>query len=187
MLLYIKCVQNKCGENTTGRFQCLRRLFCIVGKVTYLDSCNEDAKEIPTCSLYPDLQDEWMESAEHRKKVLHQISKDFVKKFVDFKFNHLGEDTASSSEESMAVSSEKDKSYENDVFLYAKRLLSLGCFYLGYSDCIREGDGDCNTRCWRYMLPMFHSSGRKNYALESLNLLFQHDFSLSPRQAAELV
>ena len=37
------------------------------------------------------------------------------------------------------------------------------------------------------MLPMFHSSGGKNYALESLNLLFEHDFSLSPRQAAELV
>ena len=37
------------------------------------------------------------------------------------------------------------------------------------------------------MLPMFHSSGRKNYAIESVNLLFQHDFSLSPRQAAELV
>ena len=37
------------------------------------------------------------------------------------------------------------------------------------------------------MLPMFHSSGGKNYALESLNLLFEHDFSLSPWQAAELV
>ena len=55
-----------------------------------------DVKEIPTCSLYRDLQDEWMESAEHRKNFLHQISKDLVNKFVDFKFNHLDEDTASS-------------------------------------------------------------------------------------------
>ena len=37
------------------------------------------------------------------------------------------------------------------------------------------------------MLPMFVASGRKNYALESLNLLLQHDFLLPPRQAAELM
>ena len=94
-----------------------------------------DVKGIPTCSLHPDLQDEWMEPAEHRKKVLHQISKDFVKKFVDFKFNQLDEDKASSSDESMAASSDEDMaaisdkdtaaSYEDDVFLYVKRLLSL--------------------------------------------------------------
>ncbi len=34
---------------------------------------------------------------------------------------------------------------------------------------------------------MFHSSRRNNYALESLDLLFQHDFSLSPRLAADLI
>ncbi len=34
---------------------------------------------------------------------------------------------------------------------------------------------------------MIRSSGRKNYALESLNLLVQHDFTLSPRQATELI
>ena len=41
-----------------------------------------------------------------------------------------------------------------------------------YSDAIREGDGNCVLRCWRYLLPMFVSSGRKNYALESLNSLY---------------
>ncbi len=34
---------------------------------------------------------------------------------------------------------------------------------------------------------MFHSSRRNNYALESLDLWLQHDFSLSPRLAAELI
>ena len=56
-----------------------------------------------------------------------------------------------------------------------------------YSDSIREGDGERVLRCWKYMLPMFHSSRRNNYALESLHLLFQHDFSLLPKQAIELI
>jgi hypothetical protein len=34
---------------------------------------------------------------------------------------------------------------------------------------------------------MFVSSRRKNYAIESLHLLVQHDFVLPPRQAAELI
>jgi len=72
------------------------------------------------------------------------------------------------------------------VNIHARCLLTLGCTYLEFSDAIREGDGERVLRCWRYMLPMFVSSGRKNYAIESLNLLVQHDFSLSPRQAAEL-
>lgn len=129
-----------------------------------------DVGEIPSSPLYPDLANDWMETAEHRKEVLDQISKDLVDKYVNFSFN----------------SSDDVKSSEDGVFEYAKGLLSLGCFYLEYSDAIREGDGDRDTRCWRYLLPMFYSSGRKNYALESLNLLFQHDYSLSPRQAAEL-
>ena len=100
-----------------------------------------DVKEIPTCSLHPDLQDERMEPAEHRKKVLHQISKDFVKKFVDFKFNQLDEDTVSSSDESMAASSDEDMaaisdkdtaaSYEDDVFLSMLSIFFLWMFLSG--------------------------------------------------------
>ena len=78
-----------------------------------------------------------------------------------------------------------DPKSADQVHIYAKRILSLGCFYMEYSDAIREGDGNHVLRCWRYLLPMFVSSGRKNYALESLNLLVQHDFTLSPSQAAE--
>ena len=102
-----------------------------------------------------------------RKKILIDISKDIVDKYIDMTFHKTPKDST-------------DK-----VSLYARRLLSLGCFYLEYSDAIREGDGDRVLRCWRYLLPMFVSSGRKNYAIESLNLLLQHDFILPPRQAAE--
>ena len=37
------------------------------------------------------------------------------------------------------------------------------------------------------MLPMFISSGRTNYSIETLNLLLQHDFLLTPRLAEELI
>ena len=75
----------------------------------------------------------------------------------------------------------------DQVHIYAKRILSLGCFYMEYSDAFTKGDGNCVLRCWRYLLPMFVISGRKNYALESLNLLVQLDFTFSPRLGAELI
>ncbi len=81
----------------------------------------------------------------------------------------------------------EDFQYTDHVNLYAKWLMSLGCFYLKFSDSIRESDGDRDVRCWRYMLPMFISSGRKNYDIEAFHLLLPCDFLLSPRQAAELV
>lgn len=73
------------------------------------------------------------------------------------------------------------------VLEYGKRLLSLGCFYLAYSDAIKEGDGLRVLRCWRYLLPLFKSSGRKNYAVEVLKMLCQYEYELTPRQAQELI
>jgi len=80
----------------------------------------------------------------------------------------------------------EDPIQTDKVNLHARRLMTLGCIYLKFSDAICEGDGDRVLRCWRYMLPMFITSGRKNSAIEGLNLLVQHDFSLSPCQAAEM-
>ena len=50
-----------------------------------------------------------------------------------------------------------------------------------------KGDGDGVLRCYRYLLPIFQNSGRKNYSIETLNLLFHHDFILTERQAEELI
>ena len=63
----------------------------------------------------------------------------------------------------------------------------FGCFYLEYCDAICEGDGNRLLRCWKYMLPAFRSSRRKNYAVECLNMLCQVSYSLTPRQSAELL
>ena len=68
---------------------------------------------------------------------------------------------------------------------YANQLLSLGSFYLENSDALREGDGMHVLHCWRYLLPMFIGFGKRNYAIEGLNLLLHHDHILPPQQAAE--
>ncbi len=73
------------------------------------------------------------------------------------------------------------------VLLYAKSIFSYGLFYLEFRDGIKEGDGGRVKRCYRYTLPMFVSSGRRNYAIDTLNMLLQHDYVLSERQAKELI
>ena len=55
-----------------------------------------------------------------------------------------------------------------------------------FADAIREGDGRRVLRCWKYMVPIFSASGNTNYACEAANLLIQHNYSLSPRMAAQL-
>lgn len=127
-------------------------------------------QDIP-CEMYvADPENVWMLPNEERKELLHTITTSIAEIFIDIDFHD-----------------HEDPVHSDKVNLHSRRLLSLGCFYLEYADAIREGDGNRVLRCWRYMLPMFISSGRKNYAIESLNFLVQHDFSLPPRQAAELI
>ena len=119
-------------------------------------------------------ENDWMETKENRKQKLDSIARSIVDRFIDFRYNVSDEENES-------------EAAADNILMYSKRILSLGCFYLEYSDGIREGDGDRVLRCWRYLLPLFHNGRRNNYAIESLNLLFQHDFALSTRQAAELI
>ena len=70
---------------------------------------------------------------------------------------------------------------------YGKQLLSLGCFYLEYSDGICEGNGGRVLRCWKYLLAIFKSSGSKNCSIDALNMLYQYEYELTPRQSAELL
>ena len=65
-----------------------------------------------------------------RKKMLMDLSDDIVNKFVNFSFN--GKQPAN----------QKDR-----VYKYAVQIISLGCFYLEYSDSIKEGDGRRIERC----------------------------------------
>ena len=121
------------------------------------------------CSDF-DPNTEWMQSDAERKQRLLELSQGIVEKLFDFSYN----------------GSRRTASGDN-VQEYAIQLLSQGLFYLELSDCISEGDGERILRCWRYLLPIFFSSGRTNYANEALNMIFQHDYALSPRHAQQLL
>ena len=55
-----------------------------------------------------------------------------------------------------------------------------------YRDAIKEGDGLRVLRCWHYLLPIFHATGRTSYACEVLNMLYQEQI-LPPRLANQLL
>ncbi len=63
----------------------------------------------------------------------------------------------------------------------------MGSFYLVFSDAIREGDGLRILRYWKYRIPLFKSSNRKNYSTEVLNMLNQYEYMLTPRLSQELL
>ena len=128
-----------------------------------------DTDHAPDSSDFPGLDTIWMELQE-KSNLLEAITNRIVDS-LSLNFNNYKPNNGSS-----------DK-----VRLYGTQLLSLGCFYLEYSDAIKEGDGIRVLRCWRYLLPMFISSRHKNYAAEALNLLLQHNYVLSPRGAHKLI
>ena len=125
--------------------------------------------DTPSLDAVPALQDALSQTKDCRKKILISVCKAVIDKFVSFQFHCQRSPTG------------------DQVHAYSMQLLSVGCFYLEFSDAIREGDGDRVVRCWRYLLAAFKSSGRKNYSIESLNMLCQHLYVLTPRQSAELL
>ena len=115
----------------------------------------KSVQDKPTLMAIPDLPEIWTESRETRKRALTAVCEAVVNKFVKFQF-HMN--STSVHEEDM-------------INVYATQIISIGCFYFEFSDRIREGHSERVLRCWRYLLPMFHSSGIKNYTLEALNML----------------
>ncbi|KAL5474537.1 hypothetical protein EMCRGX_G026495 [Ephydatia muelleri] len=143
--------------------------YILVAAMTELKMDNLDG--IPDKTFAPQGNDTWMMPDEDRKQLLHSI----CNKLVNSPCFHL------------RYNKPFPGSNGDEVYTYSRDLLSLGCLYLEYVDSIKEGDGDRVLRCWRYLLPIFVASGRKNYAIESLELLYQHDYLLSEREKVELL
>ena len=57
---------------------------------------------------------------------------------------------------------------------------------MDFVDATREGDGDRIIRDWKFLLPLFKSSGRTNYSVEAFTLLVQNYYLFSPRKATQL-
>jgi L1 cell adhesion molecule like protein len=72
------------------------------------------------------------------------------------------------------------------VYDYAKDTLVLGLLLMEFNDSIREGDGDRIIRCWKFLLPLFKSTGRTKYSVEAVTLLAQYYYLFSPRMAAQM-
>lgn len=70
---------------------------------------------------------------------------------------------------------------------YAREVLGLGLLFMEFADATREGDGGRILRCYRFFLPLFKASKRKNYSIDALNLLLQHDYVFSPRLREQLL
>ena len=75
---------------------------------------------------------------------------------------------------------------EDHINVYAREVLSLGLLLMEFNDAIRECDGGCIIRCWRYFLLLFKANQRTNYAIEAFTLLVQFDFLLPHRLARQL-
>lgn len=106
---------------------------------------------------------------QEKNEKLHQFTRKIVSKFVNL---HLINEPSSSTTDS--------------VFDYAREVITLALMYAEFHDAIREGDGERLIRCWKFLLPLFKASNRKNYALEALHLLAQYYILLPPRLAQQL-
>ena len=78
------------------------------------------------------------------------------------------------------------KQTNDDVYLYAYEVITLGLVWYGYRDACREGDGDRVLLIWKFLLLIFRVAKRKNYSKEAAILLVQDNFLLTKRQAAQL-
>ena len=129
--------------------------------------------DTPGEDVLPKAEDLWAQSDSERRHCLNQLCRRVYDRFVNFSYN---------------VSGSLREPYASDgVCTYSVQLLRLGCFYMEFSDAIREGGGRRVLRCWKYMLPMFLALGKTNYAYEAANLLLQHFYTVSPRLSAQLL
>ena len=100
--------------------------FVLVVKAHILTAAMEllgmtEINEIPSSQIVSDLEDVWMESAEHRRKVIQQISVKVVETFTELQFNSQD-----------AEAEHEVTGPEDGVFSYAKGLLTLGVFTLSH-------------------------------------------------------
>ena len=129
-----------------------------------------DLDDTPSDAVIPSPDLVWMETDDTRRMLLHDITMKIAQRFVGVSF-HDAQNLHSG----------------DGIHDYNRHLLTVGCLYVEMRDAIKEGDGERVLQCWRYLLPLFHNSGRKNYTIEAFTLLYQHDYSLPPKLAEELI
>ena len=51
------------------------------------------------------------------------------------------------------------RSYDK-VIIYAREVLSMGMLHAEFRDTVKEGDGPCVIRVWKFLLPTFRAANR---------------------------
>ena len=74
----------------------------------------------------------------------------------------------------------------DQVQLYAHQVLNLGLVWHGFSDAIKEGDGDRILTYYKFLLNIFKAGNCFNYCKETVILLTQVYCLFSDRQVAQL-
>ena len=141
----------------------------------------DSLKDEPSTELIPDPTTAWMLPDSEQKKQLQTVCEAIVTNSVDLRYRDILQDPIARSTKSISGSN------SNRVHQYASQILSLGCFYFEFCDCIRDCAGKRNIRCWRHLLPIFRGSDRKNYSIEALVLLCQNCYLLLPQLASQLL
>ena len=150
---------------------------------------------------------DWMLPDEERKIKLDRFCNKLIKCYVkvglledekpDTKDTEVG-DTVESDDElevydnhESELDNDSEKEFEqksvtgDGVLEYAKDVISLGLLYLEYRDAVKEGDGDRVECCWKFWLPLFKVSEKKNYSIEALQTIYNHKFILSDMHAQQ--
>lgn len=165
--------------------------------------------EVETLTEMPkDAEFDWMLSDQERKIKLEKICNTIIDKFIKVgyeSYEGVASDKETRQESEASDESDKESQMETDdesgdeetddeqsqqevddsVFEYATDLLSLGMLYLEFRDAVKEGDGNRVMRCWKYFLPLFKVSGKKNYSIEALQTIFNYKFVMSDMHALQ--
>ena len=128
----------------------------------------ENLHDTPSKAVVSSPNTAWMGTNEEILAILTDISESIARKYSSF-------------------NKRSTMSSENGVYDYSRHLLTIGCLYLEYKDAIKEGDGMHVLQCWKYLLPIFQNSGRKNYTIEAFKLLYQYYYGLPPRHVQQLL
>ena len=116
--------------------------------------------------------DIWMEDDNVRHRVFQDIAEHVVTEHVDL---------ATIFKEPSLPTSGGD---EGTAYEYGCEVLTLGLLIFNFKDAVQEGDGDQILLIWKYMLLLFRTTGRKNYAIEAFTCLSQYHIAL-PSNLAE--
>ena len=131
--------------------------------------------DTPSTKFFPEGSSE-LDSLQ-RRNILLLATRQLVEKYVDLTIPEKKTKTNNKA---------ATKKTHDGVHDYAKDTLVLGLLLMEFVDSVREGDGDRIIRCWKFLLPLFKSTGRTNYSVEAVTLLAQYYYLFSPRMAAQL-